>query len=79
MDSWCVGDQNTKECLEAKVKINANGLKSSINQNLKRIDEYRRFPEKLQKYVTWKQKLMYSILCNIESVEKMTFGWIKDN
>ena len=52
---------------------------SDIRQNLKRIEEYRNFPDKLQKYITWKDRLMYEILCNIEAIEKMTFGWIKEN
>lgn len=75
---WCVSGE-TKECLEAKAKLNSSGFYSSIQGNLKRIEEYRKFPEKLQKYVTWKEKLLYDILCNIQAVEEMTFGWIKDN
>lgn len=54
-------------------------MQSTIDANLRRIEEYRRFPEKLQKYVTWKEKLLYDILCNVELVEKNIFGWIKDN
>lgn len=77
--SWCVGVENTPDCLAKKAKINAGALQSSIEANLRRIEEYRRFPEKLQKYVTWKEKLLYDILCNIEMVEKNLFGWIKDN
>lgn len=75
---WCASGES-KECLEAKVKLNSSGFYSSIQANLKRIEEYRKFPEKLQKYVTWKEKLLYDILCNIQAVEEMTFGWIKDN
>lgn len=76
--SWCAtGD--TPECLQAKANLDKSGFVSSLNQNLKRIEEYRRFPEKLQKYVTWKEKLLYDLLCNIQAVEKMTFGWVKDN
>lgn len=48
-------------------------------QNLRRIEEYRRFPDKLQKYVHWKQRYLYQILCNIEALEQMTFGWLYDN
>lgn len=52
---------------------------ASIMANLRRIEEYRNFPDKLQKYVNWKEELMYQILCNIEIIEKMTFGWVRDN
>lgn len=77
--NWCANGQETTECIQAKAKIHDSGFYSSLQQNLKRIDEYRRFPEKLQKYVTWKEKLLHDILCNIQAVEKMTFGWVKDN
>lgn len=69
---WCASGE-TAECLEAKAKLNSSGFYSSIQANLKRIEEYRRFPEKIQKYVTWKEKLLYDILCNIHAVEQMTF------
>lgn len=78
LTNWCAAGE-TKECLEAKIKLNSSGFVSSIQANLKRIEEYRQFPDKLQKYVTWKEKLLYDILCNIEAVEKMTFGWVKEN
>ena len=76
--SWCVNDPSP-ECLAAKARLQDGALKGSIMQNLKRIEEYRRFPEKLQKYVNWKEKYLYQILCNIEAVEKMTIGWLHDN
>lgn len=76
--NWCL-DENSQECLQAKLRINDSGLRSSIMQNLKRIEEYRRFPEKLKKYANWKQKYLYQILCNIEALEQMTFGWLYDN
>ena len=78
LKNWCVTGES-KECLLAKAKLEKSGFMSSIQANIKRIQEYRKFPEKLQKYVHWKEKLMYDLLCNIQAVEKMTFGWIKDN
>ena len=78
LKNWCVTGES-KECLLAKAKLEKSGFMSSIQANIKRIQEYRKFPEKLQKYVNWKEKLMYDLLCNIQAVEKMTFGWIKDN
>lgn len=69
--NWCA--DLDPACLEQKGKLRSSGLKSALEQNLKRIEEYKRFPEKLQKYVTWKQQYLYQILCNIEAIEKMTF------
>jgi hypothetical protein len=54
-------------------------LLASINENLKRIEEYKNFPVKLQKYITWKQRYLAQILCYIETVQEMTTGWLKDN
>lgn len=78
LKNWCASGES-EECLKAKARLQSLGFYSSIQQNLKRIEEYRRFPEKLQKYVTWKEKLLYELLCNIQALEKMTFGWVKDN
>ena len=78
LKNWCVTGES-KECLLAKAKLEKSGFMSSIQANIKRIQEYKKFPEKVQKYVNWKEKLMYDLLCNIQAVEKMTFGWVKDN
>ena len=51
--NWCVTDQS-QECLDKKAKLQSSGFIASINRNLQRIEEYKRFPQKLQKYITWK-------------------------
>lgn len=43
------------------------------------LEEYKRFPEKFSKYLTWKQRYASQILCNVESVEKIMGGWIGEN
>lgn len=78
LNEWCVND-NSAECIQSKWNLQNSGLMASIMANLRRIEEYRNFPDKLQKYVNWKEELMYQILCNIEIIEKMTFGWVRDN
>ena len=77
-ENFCV-NKTPEECANAKTSLNSAGLMSSINQNLKRIQEYKDFPTKLQKYVTWKQRYMSQILCNINTVAQLTGGWLKDN
>lgn len=68
---WCT-DKTATECAEAKVTLQAGGFINSINQNLKRIQEYKNFPIKLQKYVTWKQRYMSQILCNIDTIAQLS-------
>lgn len=78
LENWCVGKTAT-ECANAKASLNASSFMNSINQNLKRIQEYKDFPIKLQKYVTWKQRYMSQILCNINTIAQLTGWWLKDN
>lgn len=78
IENFCLNNP-TPECANEKSKINAGPLLASINQNLKRIEEYKNFPVKLQKYITWKQRYLSQILCYIAEVQQMTTGWFKDN
>ncbi len=78
IDSFCANDPSP-ECLAQKAQIQSSGLISSINENLKRIEEYKNFPIKLQKYITWKQRYLGQILCYITTIQEMTTGWLKDN
>ena len=78
LKDFCANDQ-TQACLEKKAKLQSSGFINSLNQNLKIIEQYKNFPAKLQKYVTWKQKYMTEILCNIDSIQQLTSGWLKDN
>jgi hypothetical protein len=78
LDSFCVNDPST-DCLTRKAQIQSSGLIGSINENLKRIEEYKNFPIKLQKYITWKQRYLGQILCYITTIQQMTTGWLKDN
>jgi hypothetical protein len=34
---------------------------------------------KIQKYITWKERYIAQILCNIETIQKITGGWLRDN
>lgn len=78
IDSFCSNDPSP-ECVAQKMKLQSSGLQNSINRNLKIIEEYKNFPVKLQKYVTWKQRYLSQVLCYITEVQQMTTGWVKDN
>ncbi len=78
MSSWCVG-KSTKECADEKIALNSWWFMSSLQKNIRIINDYKKFPEKLQKYVTWKQRYMSELLCNVETVRQVLGGWIKDN
>jgi len=47
--------------------------------NLKRVEEYRKFPTTIMKYITWKERYIAQVLCNINVIQQITGGWIRDN
>lgn len=78
LSDWCVG-KTAQQCIDAKTSSNISSVQSRIDQNLRRIEEWKRLPEKLQKYVTWKQRYITQILCNVDAIEAMTSRWYSDN
>lgn len=76
--NWCSGNANA-ECLDQKTNLNVSSFRSSVERGLKMIDEYRKFPEKVQKYVTWRQRYTAWAMCNIETIQQFTGKWIKEN
>ncbi len=50
-----------------------------LQANLQTIEDYSRFPEKLEKYLTWKERYANQVLCNINAIEQMLGGWIENN
>ena len=70
--------QNLSEA-DKKVMIHTESLIGSLQENINVIESYKRFPEKLQKYLTWKERYATQLLCNIEAIEFMMGGWIGDN
>lgn len=64
---------------DKKVMIHTESLIGSLQENINVIESYKRFPEKLQKYLTWKERYATQLLCNIEAIEFMMGGWIGDN
>lgn len=64
---------------DKKVIVQTESLIGTLQENINIIEEYKRFPEKLQKYLTWKERYASQLLCNIEAIEFMMGGWISDN
>jgi hypothetical protein len=78
LDWWCRG-KTPQACADLQTSIQSQSFINALRANMKRIEEYRHFPIKLQKYVTWKQRYMAQILCNIESIQKISSTWLKEN
>jgi hypothetical protein len=64
---------------DSKVIINARRTLASLQENLRVLEEYKRFPEKLQKYIGWKERYMEQILCNIDAIAFFLGSWLKEN
>lgn len=75
---WCNGNPDGA-CLDSKTSLNTSTFVASIEKNLRMIDMYRKFPEKLQQYVTWRQRYTAWAMCNIESIQQFTGKWIREN
>lgn len=67
---WCVG-KTPAECADIHANANVSALRSSIQKNLAMIETYKHFPDKLQKYLTWKQRYISEIMCNVTAFEQM--------
>lgn len=70
LKNWCAMG-NTSECVNAKLHIDSSTFLSDLAYNIQMLESYKRFPEKLQKLLTWKQRLIDQITCNIDAVEQM--------
>ncbi|NCP76959.1 hypothetical protein GW830_02345 [bacterium] len=65
--------------MDQKVVVQTEALIGSFQENINIIEEYKKFPEKFQKYLTWKERYVGQLLCNVEAIENMMGGWISDN
>ena len=62
-----------------KVFVDANNLISSLERNIAILDDYKRFPEKLNQLITIKQTRLEQILCNVDAISGMLSWWISFN
>jgi hypothetical protein len=72
-------DTERLACADKKAKFQAGAFVSSIRENLRIIEEYKRFPMKIQKYLTWKERYIAQVLCNMNAIQQITGGWLRDN
>jgi hypothetical protein len=89
-DSWtlwktCSWDQEevasckSENEIWAKIVLDASNLVNSIDKNIEILNEYKRFPEKLNKLIRFKEIRLEQILCNIDNISYI-LGWrIWDN
>ncbi len=75
---WCAG-KTAAQCTDIHANANVSALRTSIQKNLAMIETYKHFPDKLQKYLTWKQRYIAEIMCNVNAFEQMIGGWYNDN
>lgn len=77
--SWGKFKDDPAAAASFKALLDADKLIKSVEKNIKILNEYKKFPTKFRKYITWKEMYLNQILCNLEIINKVT-GWrIKDN
>lgn len=69
----------TAEGVDKSVLVRADALVGSIDQNIRTIENYQKWPEKLSKYLTWKERYASQLLCNITAIQNMLDGFITKN
>jgi hypothetical protein len=77
-------ESERKQCQEdndikSKVILNADALITSLDRNIEVLEDYKNFPEKLNKLITKKEERLDQILCNIESISQITWWRIEKN
>jgi hypothetical protein len=73
-----------KECEEnnaasEKITLQMEWLINSLEQNMEAIKSYKEFPKKLNKLVQKKEDYLEQILCNVEIISEILWGWIGSN
>lgn len=65
--------------VKQKVIVDARKLVSSLEKNIQILKEYQDFPRKLSELIGKKEERLAQILCNIESITALLWGWIGKN
>lgn len=76
--NWCDAKADPN-CIAGKTRTDLDAFQASLQRNLKILESYRRFPDKIQKYVTWRQKYTAWGLCNIDTIQQFSGKWLKEN
>jgi hypothetical protein len=73
------GKLDSKDGVDEKIFVEADATIASIEEWGRFLDDAKRFPDKLYKYLTWKERYANQILCNVEQVEQVMGGYIAEN
>lgn len=57
----------------------AEWLVKDLDKNIKVLETYKDFPDKLLRYLKWKERYTSQIICNVETIENIMWGYIKKN
>ncbi len=71
--TWALSAENIKVLADADKLING------LEENIKILNEYKNFPDKLVKFLKFKEKYTSQILCNVGVIEDMMWGYIAKN
>lgn len=76
-DRW--GSLATSSGAADRTTLEAQGLKGTIDANIRTIESYEQFPAKLQKFFGWKEEYLNQVLCNVVIIEELTSGFLTKN
>ena len=65
--------------ITAEAKTDYSKLISDLDKNIETLESYREIPAQLSTMFNKKEEWLGQILCNVESVSSLTWGWINSN
>lgn len=65
--------------IDRTIVVRAGTMSSTIDSNVDTIENYRKFPEKLAKYLSWKERYAKQLLCNVLAIQSVLDGFISAN
>lgn len=64
---------------ECRIIVDIENLISSLDKNIEILHSYKKFPEEFNKLLRIKELRLEQILCNVEIISEIVWGWIGDN
>jgi hypothetical protein len=74
---WSSIPENSE--LKTNLFLDADNLINSLEKNIEVIEEYKKLPEKLNKWFNVKERYLEQIMCNVDTISKITWWWINEN
>lgn len=79
----CATSDNQLNCIPVNVRaglvLDLSKTISAVEQNIKRLQEYKDFPLKLYNYIHIVDRIIYEITCVIEKLVDSLIGWLNEN